>query len=125
MTALSIPSRQVNPGTALLAATHLGQAAVLVTPAGWTHPLLGPSDRPPEWVIRALGLRTFLQGVADLSWHSPAARHTGIGVDCAHAASMLAAALAWPAYRRAALLSASAAVLSAAVGILTSRARTP
>ena len=121
MTDLRASSSRLNPGSALLAATHLGQAAVLAAPAQWTHALLGHAARPPEGVVLALALRTFLQGVADLSLPSPAARHTGVGVDCAHCASMLAAAHFWPAYRRAALMSAGAAAVSAAVGMFASR----
>jgi hypothetical protein len=76
----------------------------------------GNQDAPPSWIVRLLGIRTLAQGVGEFLRPRRGLLVLGVVVDLAHAASMGAAALVWPHYRRAALISASSAATSAVVG---------
>lgn len=83
--------------------------------------LLGRDRRlaPPTWIVRALGVRSLVQGAAELRWPTPALACAGATVDAAHAASMAFVAARSRRYRRAALLSGAFATLSAAAQVTT------
>jgi hypothetical protein len=72
---------------------------------------------PAGWLIRLLGGRLLVQAGYELATGSRRALRLGAAVDLLHAASMLAAAVRWPGYRRIALASAGLAGASAAVGL--------
>jgi hypothetical protein len=99
----------------VLAAVQTAGAVVLAVYPDRATKLVG-ADRhlaPPTWIVRVLGVRSGLQGAAELAWPTPAAAWTGAAIDAAHAASMAAVALASRRYRRAALLSGALAAGSA------------
>jgi hypothetical protein len=75
---------------------------------------------PAGWLIRLLGGRMLVQAGYELASGSRRALRLGAAVDALHAASMLAAAVRWPGYRRVALASAGLAGGSAAVGLVGS-----
>ena len=81
--------------------------------------------RPPTWILRLLGIRMLAQGLVEIV--APRRLTFGVcaGIDATHAVSMLAAARIWPTYRRAALLSAAAAGLSAVVGVAAAASLEP
>jgi hypothetical protein len=68
----------------------------------------------PHGVVRLLGARRAVQAGMELALPRRGVMLAGAAVDALHALSMLAAALHWPRYRRAALLSAGTAALAAA-----------
>ncbi|HEU5271628.1 MAG TPA: hypothetical protein VFU36_17005 [Jatrophihabitans sp.] len=68
---------------------------------------------PAPWLIRLLGGRMLAQSGVELAGDSRRLVRLGAGVDALHSASMLAAALRWPRYRRVALASAGIAAASA------------
>ena len=72
-------------------------------------------------MVRLLGGRQLLQGAAVLIRPAPALVIGAVAVDVLHAASMVAAAVIWPGYRRAALTSAAVAGTSAVAGALILR----
>lgn len=80
---------------------------------------------PSTWIIRLLGLRTLVQGLMQLTRPQRTTFAVCAAVDLTHAASMLLAAQAWPTYRRAALLSAAGAGLSAVVGVTAASTLVP
>ena len=101
----------------ILARTHLVQAALLLTqPLDVLRLMVGGRDVPPLWIVRLLGVRTLAQSAAEVTRPRRDVLVIGVGLDVAHAASMLAAAKVWPRYRRAALISAASATASAVVG---------
>jgi hypothetical protein len=61
-----------------------------------------------------LGVRSLLQGAAELRWPTPGLACAGAVVDATHAASMALVAARSRRYRRAALVSGAFATLSAA-----------
>ncbi|MDQ6849449.1 MAG: hypothetical protein M3070_05640 [Actinomycetota bacterium] len=76
---------------------------------------------PAPWIPRLLGGRLLAQGVI-ASWRpSRTVALGGAAVDAAHSLSMVAAAVAFPQYRRIALASAALAGLSAGIGALAAR----
>jgi hypothetical protein len=81
----------------------------------------GTGPIPETAVVRILGGRQLLQGAAVLIRPAPALVIGALVVDVLHATSMLAAALIWPGYRRAAQTSAAVAGASAAAGALVLR----
>jgi hypothetical protein len=81
----------------------------------------GGSGVPDAAVVRMLGGRQLLQGAAVLIRPAPALVIGALAVDVLHATSMVAAALIWPGYRRAALTSAAVAAASAGAGALSLR----
>ena len=89
-------------GSALLISPH--QAATLAA--------RGPGGAPPNWVIRLLGLRMVAQAGFELSRPTPQVLAASAGIDGVHAASMLPVLLSGR-YRRAALVSAGVALVSA------------
>lgn len=103
--------------TRVLAAAHSAQAALLLAqPPAVLRLVTGDQDVPPSWIVRLLGARTLAQGAAESIRPRRDVLVLGVVVDLAHAASMVAAATAWPHYRRAALTSAASAAASAVVG---------
>ena len=72
---------------------------------------------PPAWIVRVLGVRSFVQGAAELRWPTPALACTGAMVDATHAASMALVAARSHRYRRAALVSGAFATVSAAAQV--------
>ena len=85
--------------------------------------VLGLVDRhragPPAWLVRVLGGRMVLQGVAEIALDDPSVLVGGALVDATHAASMLATAAVSPRFRRPALVSAAVAGASAAALVAT------
>lgn len=105
-----------------LAGAHAGQAAVLLTqPPGLLRTTLGDRGVPPAWIMRVLGARLLAQAAAESASPNRNIVRLGVLVDLTHAATMLAAALVWPRYRRAALASAGSAGVSALAGTLIVR----
>ncbi len=99
-------------------------AAMLVRPAAVAGVVSGGASTPPAGVVRVLGARQLVQGVAVVILPDSHLLLTGGSVvDALHAGSMLAAARWWPRYRRPALASAAVAGSSAVVGGLISRLR--
>jgi len=81
----------------------------------------GGSGVPDAAVVRLLGGRQLVQGAAILIRPARPLLIGALTVDVLHAASMVAAAVIWPGYRRAALTSAAVASASAAAGALVLR----
>ena len=81
----------------------------------------GGSGVPDAAVVRLLGGRQLVQGAAILIRPARPLLIGALTVDVLHAASMVAAAVIWPGYRRAALTSAAVAGASAAAGALILR----
>ena len=103
----------------VLADAHCVLGAVLLTQRPTViRVITGDQGVPPPWVIRLLGARTMAQGAAASLRPRRDVLVVGVAVDLAHAASMVAAASVWPQYRRAALISAGGAAISAALGAL-------
>jgi hypothetical protein len=110
-------------GCRLLAAFHLVQGALLlVQPTAVVRAVAGDAGTPPSWIVRILGVRTLTQSAAEGLSPTPDVMRVGVAVDLAHATSMLVAARVWPRYRRAALISAGAAGISAVLGTLLTAA---
>jgi hypothetical protein len=107
-----------SPRTTLRAqavAQTLGAALLAVYPQRATR-VIGNDRRlaPPAWIVRVLGVRSLIQGAAELRWPTPALARTGAVVDATHAASMALVAVRSRRYRRAALVSGAFATVSAA-----------
>ena len=81
----------------------------------------GGRSAPDAAVVRLLGGRQLLQGIAVLIRPTPALVIGALAVDVLHGVSMVAAAVIWPGYRRAALTSAAVASTSAVAGALSLR----
>ncbi|HEX4019128.1 MAG TPA: hypothetical protein VHX15_20500 [Frankiaceae bacterium] len=73
----------------------------------------GTSPAPPLWVVRLLGTRYLVQAIAEVSSPSPRVWLASSAIDSTHVVSMVAASVAWPAYRRAALVSGVFGTVSA------------
>ncbi len=73
----------------------------------------GGNSPPDAGIVRLLGARYLVQAAAELSIPTRAVLRAACVVDGLHAASMIGAAAAFPAYRRAALCSAAIAGTSA------------
>ena len=103
----------------LLAGSWFGVGALLVGRPERALAVVGQSAPPPALVVitRVLGGRIALQNVVVLAAPTRTIVRGGAAVDMAHALSMVAAALRWPAYRRAALASGALAATAAAVGL--------
>lgn len=81
----------------------------------------GPGARPPAWLVRLLGGRILAQGAAELLVPKRQLVLVGSAVDLTHGASMVAAAVRLPAYRRAATVSAADAFGAATARALIGR----
>lgn len=87
--------------------------ALLARPGRTAATVLDGAPVPPLPVVRVLGLRSAVQQLVLLLHPSRDVARIGVVVDGLHAASMGAAALIWPEYRKAELVSAGVAVGSA------------
>ena len=75
------------------------------------------SARPDPRIVLMLGVRQVAQGALVAAAPDPVIARIGAATDLLHAATMVAAALVWPAYRRPAAVSGALAVASAAAGL--------
>ena len=92
------------------AGTCAAGALTLLRPDALTRAVAEPDHSgPPTWIVRVLGGRQLIQGVAILLAPTPAVVDVGKLVDVLHASSMLALAAVSPRYRRAGLVSAATA----------------
>jgi hypothetical protein len=115
------PSRR--PSTRALAALRgATNLALVARPDDVLSALSVPPPRPPRWLVRLLGARVVLQEVAVVTVPTRRLVLGGAAIDALHAASMVATAVAWPRYRRAAGISAAAATASAVLGLVTAPA---
>ena len=103
------------------AATVAAGAVMLLRPHDVARLASGTGSTPDAAVVRILGGRQLLQGIVLLIRPAPLLVVGALVVDGLHAASMVAAAVIWPGYRRAALTSAAVAGTSAVAGALTLR----
>ncbi len=87
--------------------------ALLAQPRRAADAVLGGAPVPPLPVVRALGARSAVQQLVLLTRPSRDVARVAVAVDLLHAASMGAAAVLWPEYRRAELTSAGVALGSA------------
>ena len=83
-----------------------------------------PSARPDPRIVGVLGLRQLAQGALVVAAPDPVITRIGAATDAAHAATMVAAALLWPDYRKPATLSGALAVITAAVGLRLAQRQT-
>ena len=102
-------------GTAAWVALAGWGTALAVRPATTVRAVCGGTPVPPPAVVRVLGVRQVLQSAVLLLRPSRPLATAAAMVDGLHAASMVAAALAWPRYRRPALTSAAVAAGAAVV----------
>jgi hypothetical protein len=84
-------------------------AALLVRPRETVPALCGDAPVPPTALVRVLGARQLAQELVVLAVPSRTVRLVAAATDALHAASMVAAALVWPRFRRPALTSAAIA----------------
>jgi hypothetical protein len=103
------------------AATATVGAAALLRPRPVAQAVSGGRSAPDAAVVRLLGGRQLLQGIAVLIRPTPALIIGALAVDVLHGVSMVAVAVIWPGYRRAALTSAAVATTSAVAGALILR----
>jgi len=80
----------------------------------------GPPE-PPAWLVRVLGVRQLAQELLVLAAPTRPVLLGAAATDALHAASMVGAALIWPAYRRTALTSAGVAATAAAGAVTAAR----
>ncbi len=106
---------------ALAVATMLLGAGMAGAPAVVGRWSAGPGDPPPPVIVRILGAREVLQGVAVAVRPSRTVIGAGILVDVAHAATMVAGAVLLPRYRRPTVLSGLLALASAVAGAVVRR----
>lgn len=104
--------------TRVVAGSWLGVGAFLVARPEQALAVVGQADPPHALVViaRVLGARTAVQNVVVLAAPTRLVVGAGAAVDLTHALSMVAAALHWPAYRRAALASGALAAAAAILG---------
>ena len=88
-------------------------AALLLRPHAVATRVSGARGTPAIELVRVLGGRQFLQGVTQIVRPERNVLLGAATLDALHAASMVAASLRWPRYRRSALSSAAVAGLSA------------
>ena len=104
--------------TRLVAAATGALGAVLVArPAEVARACSGPDALPHPWIVRALGGRMLVQALVEAVRPDRSVLAGGAATDAAHGASMVALAAVSPRYRRPAVISASVAGLSAALGL--------
>ena len=112
------------PSTRAVAAGLGGAHLSLVVAPDRVVAALAPArPRPPGWLVRVLGTRVVLQQLAVLLAPTRRVVLIGAAVDGLHALSMGAAALHWPAHRRAAGVSAAIATASAVLEVVTAPPR--
>jgi hypothetical protein len=103
------------------AATAGTGAVTLLRPHAVARLVSGSGSVPDVAVVRILGGRQLLQGTVVLIRPALPLVTGALAVDILHTASMVAAAVIWPGYRRAALASAAVAGTSAVAGSLILR----
>jgi hypothetical protein len=106
-------------------AVRVGVGGVCVVAPGRVLGAVRAPDRDDRLVrrmVRALGLRLVLQAGLDLAWDRRT-RGLDIALELTHAASMLAAAVIWPAHRHSASVSAALAAGVAALDVAETRSR--
>ena len=103
------------------AATAAVGAAALLRPGPVAQAVSGGRSAPDAAVVRLLGGRQLLQGIAVLIRPTPTLIIGALAVDVLHGVSMVAAAVIWPGYRRSGLTSAAVATTSAVAGALSLR----
>ena len=97
-----------------------GWGAVLVARPRTVGELVsGDSATPPAAVVRVLGARRLVQHLLVLAAPTRAVVLASAATDALHAASMVAAAVVWPEYRRPALASAGVATASVVLSACT------
>jgi hypothetical protein len=94
---------------------------LLARPDTVTALIAADEPQPPAWLVRVLGGRLLTQGLLEYARPHPFVVLAGAAVDSVHAASMIGAAMVWPAYRRTATASAAEATLSAVLGATLAR----
>ncbi|WP_329254017.1 hypothetical protein OG417_11695 [Actinoallomurus sp. NBC_01490] len=106
-----------------LAAARLAWGGLLVTvPDLVLNTLTGrPATRSQTWVLRVLGTRHLLQAGVELAHPTRALARAGAAVDLLHAATCAGAVALLPAWRRAALVDGTGAVVFATGGLTRAR----
>lgn len=99
----------------VLGVLHAAVGTVLCVRPTAVGPITGAAA-PSLWVVRALGLRSLLQGTVTAAVPDEPVVAAGAIVDGAHAVSMFAIALGSPRHRRAALFSAALATAYCVAG---------
>lgn len=89
---------------------------LLLQPHRLARRICGSQDVPNDVVLRVLGAREVVQGVAQIAYPKKDLVVSCIAVDALHVLSMLVLAAVWPSYRRAALASATMAGISVGAG---------
>lgn len=92
-------------------------ALALVAPDALAAACAGSEPRAPQWIVRILGGRLVVQGGFLLIRPTDEAIILGCSIDALHGASMLAATMVKPQYRRSALIAGILAATSVAVGV--------
>jgi len=117
------------PLSAQSTATRLSQVRAglglvqLFAPGLAGRQLMGqPFERHARIVVRTLGIRQLAQAVVTVAAPDTVVLSLGVGVDAAHAATMLALALFSRRWRRAALVDAVIAATLASMGAAAARA---
>lgn len=100
------------------AAAAVAGAAMAARPADIAAAAGGQGCRPPDPIVRILGIRYLLQGAVLIGTQGRRIVIAAVAADTAHAASMMAVAATRPRYRRPALVSAGLATMSAGTGTL-------
>jgi hypothetical protein len=107
--------RAVGAGSALYGTLLLAVPRTAVAAVG------GGLTPPPSLVVRVLGARQVGQGLALLLRPAKATVVASAAVDGLHALTMVAAAVRWPGYRRAAVASGAVAIASGVLVTVTVR----
>ncbi len=80
---------------------------------------------PAPGIVRLLGLRLLAQGIVASVWRRPETAAASAAIDATHSASMVLAGAISPRFRRAALISASASLVSALISALAATSPRP
>jgi len=96
-------------------------AALLARPREVVRAVCGDAPMPPTGLVQVLGARQLVQEIVVLAVPSRGVRLAAAVTDALHAASMGAAAVLWPGYRRPALTSGAIAAGSAVAAVSPAR----
>lgn len=96
-------------------------AALLARPREVVRAVCGDAPMPPTGLVQVLGARQLVQEIVVLAAPSRTVRFVAATTDALHAASMAAAAVLWPRYRRPALTSGAIAAGSAVAAVSPAR----
>lgn len=105
----------------LIGASTLALGLVSALSPATVIPAASRNSNPTLDVVRLLGARYAVQGTAELVWPRTSVMRCAGYIEGLHLLSMMALAVAQPAYRRPALVSATLATGSAAACLLTGR----